>query len=77
MAFITIPSSWLEVGRPTKKELFERIKDNFDDHESRLVTAESSVNQAQVYEEEVFGQLQLFGVKDGVFYFRLPTNISL
>ena len=43
MAFITIPSSAIEVGRAIKKSLFTLIKDNFDDHESRLNLVEAGV----------------------------------
>jgi hypothetical protein len=43
MAFITIPSSAIEVGRAIKKSLFTLIKDNFDDHETRLNLVEAGV----------------------------------
>ncbi len=36
MAFNTINDTEIEVGKPTKKSLFQKIKDNFDDHEGRL-----------------------------------------
>lgn len=36
MAFVAIDSTTIEVGDALKKELFDSIKLNFDDHESRL-----------------------------------------
>jgi len=41
MAFNTIPSGWLDIGDPTKKEIFDYIKDNFDNHETRIQSVES------------------------------------
>jgi len=36
MAFTTIPGTDIEVGKPTKKSIFQKTKDNFDDHETRI-----------------------------------------
>ena len=41
MAFVSITDSEIEVGRPVKKELFQKIKDNLDDHETRIGGVES------------------------------------
>lgn len=43
MAFVTIDPNTIEVGDPLKKELFDRIKSNEDDHETRLNNLESTV----------------------------------
>lgn len=43
MAFVTINPNTIEVGDPIKKELFDRIKANEDDHETRLSNLESTV----------------------------------
>lgn len=41
MAFITVPTSIIESGDPVTQELFDTyVKDNLDDHESRLVSLE-------------------------------------
>lgn len=47
MPFTTIPSSAIEVGRALKKSLFTLIKDNLDDHETRLALVEAGVAGTQ------------------------------
>jgi hypothetical protein len=42
--FQAITTPQIETGEPTAQELFQKIKDNFDDHESRLGTVEGAVN---------------------------------
>lgn len=36
MAYTTVPPEWIEAGEPTRKELFERIKDNQDFFDSQI-----------------------------------------
>lgn len=55
MAFNTIPSTLIEVGKALKKELFTIIKDNFDDHESRINSIELGANKVEVFNFEVTG----------------------
>jgi len=43
MAFSPISSGDIDAGDPVKQELWQKTKDNFDDHESRIVTLEGSV----------------------------------
>lgn len=47
MSFLTIVSSWITSGKPTKQELFQRIKDDLDDHESRLSDVEAATVNTQ------------------------------
>lgn len=77
MAFITIPSAWIQPGEPTKKELFQYVKDNLDDLDARVTTTETATNQSQVIDHFISGQLQFHGVKSGVFKTTLPANITL
>lgn len=44
MSFITLTEEQIATGEPTAQELFRKIKDNDDDHESRLGTVEGAVN---------------------------------
>ena len=53
MAFVTIPSTLIEVGKAVKKELFQTIKDNLDDHESRISGLAGGANKIQVFEYNV------------------------
>jgi len=55
MAFSTISSSLIEVGKSLKKELFDTIKDNFDDHETRINGIELGANKVEVFNFEVIG----------------------
>lgn len=77
MAFTTIPSALINVGKAIKKEIFTYVKDNFDDHESRLNTLEAG--GASVI--EVFNDLVSVSSADtytGVDYFVCfsPTTID-
>ena len=49
MAFSTIPSSLIQVGKATVKQLFDLIKGNLDDLDSRLTTVEASVSKFQFW----------------------------
>lgn len=44
MAFVTIPSSIIQSGDPTTQELFGYIKENLDDHETRILSLEGGSN---------------------------------
>lgn len=57
MAFISIPETWLTVGAAIKKRLFTRIKDNLDDHETRLNAVEQGVNKVSIFNFEVTGYI--------------------
>ena len=43
MAYITIPQADIEVGKPGKKSIFQKTRDNFEDHEARI-SANASAN---------------------------------
>lgn len=57
MAFTLIPQSWLDVGRATKKELFQAIKDSLDNHESRVNLLEQGFNKIEIFSFEVIGYI--------------------
>ena len=44
MAFSSIPSGWLDVGDPVKKELLDLIKSNQDDLDSRISGVSAAVS---------------------------------
>jgi hypothetical protein len=77
MAFITIPTAWIQPGEPVKTELWTLTKDNLDDLDARVTTTETSTNQSQVIDYYMNGQLQFIGVKQGIFKTTLPANITL
>jgi hypothetical protein len=75
MAFITINPTMIEVGEPTRKELFQTIKDNLDDHEGRIAIAENAVNLAQTIDFELLGNYNFYSPIQGVLYKKLINNI--
>ena len=88
MSFITIPPSWIIPGQPTKKELFERIKDNEDDLNSRLTTVETVTNITNKIDFEINGNYKYylwaqttsggtFEIDEGIMYERVPIAIIL
>lgn len=50
MAFVTIPSGSIDVGDPITKDLWDKVKDNFDDHEARLNSVSSAQNRIIVFD---------------------------
>ena len=54
MAYVTIPSTSIEVGDALKKELFDLIKDNLDDHETRIQTLSGGSGKIIVFNDEIF-----------------------
>ncbi len=64
MAFTTIPSSWIEAGKALKKRIFQRISDNFEDHETRINNIESGVSKVEVFNFEVMGFINNYTVSE-------------
>lgn len=50
MSYLTIPTEDIEVGKPVKKSLWQKIKDNFDNHESRIAALSAGANKIGVFE---------------------------
>lgn len=77
MAFSAITSGAITAGQPTTQELFTKIKDNFDNHESRLLDVESAVNSFLPIEFSVYGPYTLNSAPStGVLYERLSFNFT-
>jgi hypothetical protein len=76
MAFITIPASWLDVGDPTKKELFDYIKDNFDDLDSRTTAVEGATSKIIVY-NGIFCNASSAGSLTGLMFERIPADFTI
>jgi hypothetical protein len=78
MAFITIPAASIAAGKPTKQELFDLIKDDFDDHESRLTTVENAVATVAPLEFYLNGLYWRYATpQTGVLYQRLQAGINI
>ena len=79
MAFTTIPSSWLLVGEAIKKRLFTRIKDNLDDHETRINAVEQGVNKVVIFDFEVIGYISNYSAADliGIGTYLAPQDMII
>lgn len=79
MAFVTIPTSLIEVGKALKKELFDLIKDNFDDHESRINSIELGANKVEVFNFEVIGFINNYTIAEleQIGTHRAPSDFTL
>ena len=76
MAFVTIPSNAIDVGDPITKDLFDKVKDNFDDHETRIASLESGAAKVEVFDGVVFlGSLA--STATGIFHFVAKANFTL
>lgn len=61
MAYTAITAAEIEAGKPTKQELFQKIKDNDTDFDSRLTTVEAITLTADPIVFEVNGPYNLKG----------------
>lgn len=79
MPFETIPSSLIQVGRPTKKEIFQKAKDNFDDHEDRIILVEDAINKIVIFDFLVVNGAQYAAGTSlaGIAVWRAPSTFDL
>jgi len=76
MAFSTIASAVIAVGSAIKAELWNKVKNNFDDHETRLNLIETNANKVYVF-DHLFLNASSFSTATGVNYFEAKTNFTL
>lgn len=78
MAFTALTAADLAVGKPTKKELWDLIKSNFDDHETRILATEAATAEIDPIVYYVIGKYtQLATPKTGLMYYRAPYALTL
>lgn len=75
MAYVTIPSTSIEVGDALKKELFDLIKENFDDHEARILAFGGGSATISVFNDDV--NIGANPLTTGIVYYEAirPINI--
>lgn len=76
MSFISIPESWLYVGKALKKELFDRFNSNLEDLKVRVDALSVSSGPAIVFNEEIYNISSSLNL-DGVQYFKAFANIQI
>lgn len=77
MAYSAITTAEVTAGKATKQEVGVKIKDNFTDHETRIVTLETSLTQFEPIVFEVKGAHYKSSAEDGVAYYHVPTAINI
>jgi len=79
MAFTSIPSADIEVGKPTKKSLFTTIKNNEDDHETRINNLESGAGKITIFSFQVVGYISNYSVAElkALGNFLVPAGCTL
>lgn len=74
MAYVALTTAQTQPGEATKTELFTKIKDNFDDHESRITVVENANVEQQPLVSDIRGQAI---IGDGVDFFRVLNDIKI
>lgn len=76
MAFTALPSGSLDVGDPIKKELFDTIRSNEIDLDSRITSVEVSASRIIVFDETVINATSA-ATFTGLNYYRALQNFTL
>ena len=76
MAFATIPASSIEVGDPITKDLFDLVKDNLDDHETRVLALESGQSRIELI-NCIFGNAVSASSFTGIFDVNAPQGLVI
>ena len=77
MAYEQINTSEIETGDPVTADLWEKVKNSFDDHEERVSDLEAGASAREPLAFYVKGNYSSFGTVTGVAYRRLFANITL
>lgn len=79
MAYTTIPSGWIEIGKAIKKQLLTLVKDNLDDHETRLNGLEAGANKVEMFNFEVMGFINDYLASELVQIgtYRAPNDVTI
>jgi len=74
MAYTTINNTDIEVGKPIKKELFDRIKSNFDDHETRLLALSGGSGKLSLINHDIVIGSNASGLLAGAIYIEVVQD---
>jgi len=74
--FSAISSLAIQVGSAIKKELWDKVKNNFDDHESRLNQVETLQKKVPVMKFD-FRNATSFSTATGVYYWESDDNFTI
>lgn len=77
MSFSTIQTAIIAAGQAVKQELFTFIKDNFDDHESRITTTEAAIGRLPPITFNVIGTLYAPLAMDEALIYRVESDLRV
>lgn len=75
--FSSISSSLIVAGEPVKQELWTKTKDNFDDHESRISSLETTSLVFKPIDFYISGHYYIYGAQTGVLFEKLTYDIEI
>jgi hypothetical protein len=75
--FSSISSSLIVAGEPVKQELWTKTKDNFDDHESRISSLETTSLVFKPIDFYISGHYYIYGTQSGVLFEKLTYDIEI
>lgn len=76
MAFTSISSTLIAVGRAIKRELWLTTKNNFDDHESRIAALETAGSIIQVFDETIYSAAKA-STLTGLLFFKAKQAMKI
>ena len=74
MAFTAITAAEISSGKPNKNGTWEKVRQNFNDHESRIAVVEAAANTFRPIQFELSGTLE---VADGLAYERINFDANI
>lgn len=77
MAYTSLTSADLVSKKPVKQELWTTVKNDLDDHETRLLALEATGLIVPPIQFIVQGTHYFFGAQTGVCFVRVPYSITL
>jgi len=76
MAFSALTSTQIQPAKAVKTELWTKVKDNFDDHESRLVAQESGGSIIELVNMD-FRNASSAATMTGLFYYKATYDFTV
>lgn len=77
MAFTPYTPAEIAAAEPTKQELFQKLSDNFDDHEARITTNQAGSIQLTPIVFRVIGSHWKSGAETDIMFERITSGITL
>lgn len=76
MAYSEITSSEVQIGKSFKKELADKIKDNFIDHEERLNALSVGSGPISIFNEDILNASTVMTLS-GVLYYKAINDLQI